>query len=107
MLHLAAHAASRPATTSSSGGAAGFFGWAGFEVHAGRAEEFRAAVAGLFPAGYREETVRETFRRAGLVPAGWRWADGWSGAAPFVTVVRTPEPAAPRRQQPGPASRSG
>jgi hypothetical protein len=66
----------------------GFYGWGGFRVAAGRAREWRGAVEGLFPAGFKEETVRETFRRAGLVPAGWRWGEGWAGAAPFVPVVR-------------------
>ncbi len=114
-LQLAAHAGlitplpapAQPAERDGSGGAAGFFGWVGFVVHAGRAAEFRAAVAGLFPAAFREETVRETFRRAGLVPAGWRWADGWCGAAPFVPVVRSSGPPAPRRPQPGSARRPG
>jgi hypothetical protein len=114
-LQLAAHAGlvtplpAPPQPDEAREGSVGgsFFGWAGFAVHAARAAEFRAAVAGLFPAGFREETVRETFRRAGLVPAGWRWADGWCGAAPFVPVIRTSEPATPRQPQPGAARRSG
>jgi hypothetical protein len=101
-LQLAAHAgliAPQPAPPPPAGGggpgpAGDFFGWAGFLVRPGRAAEFRAAVTGLFPAGFREESVRQTFRRAGLVPAGWRWEDGWDGAAPFGPVHRA-GPAAP------------
>ena len=85
-LQLAAHrGAILPAAAA---GAGVFFGWDGFVVAAGRAGEWREAVEGLFPAGFREETVRETFRKAGLVPAGWRWDQGWRGEAPFVPVVR-------------------
>jgi hypothetical protein len=87
-LQLAAHGGLIAPAWHAAGPAGGFFGWAGFEVAGGRAAEFRAAVAGLFPAGFREETVRETFRRAGLVPAQWRWELGWSGAARFVPVLR-------------------
>ena len=87
-LHLAAHAGLIAPVWDPAGPAGGFFGWAGFHVAPGRAAEFRAAVEGLFPAGFREETVRETFRRAGLVPAHWRWEQGWRGEARFVPVVR-------------------
>ena len=93
-LQLAAHGGAilpAPAMDAAPAGE-GFFGWAGFVVAAGRAQEWRGAVERLFPAGYKEETVRETFRRAGLVPAGWRWQEGWSGRAPFVLVVRAAPP---------------
>ncbi len=72
-LQLAAHAGLIAPVWDPAGPAEGFFGWAGFDVVAGRAGEFRSTVARLFPAGFREETVRETFRRAGLVPAQWCW----------------------------------
>lgn len=91
-LQLAAHAGLIAPVWDPAGPAGGFFGWAGFHVAPGRAGEFRAAVAGLFPAGFREEAVRETFRRAGLVPAHWRWEQGWRGEARFVPVLRDPPP---------------
>ena len=98
-LQLAAHGgailpAQPPAGTAAPSPVDGFFGWTGFVVAAGREREWRGAVEGLFPAGFKEETVRETFRRAGLVPAGWRWREGWSGQVPFVPVVRDATPPA-------------
>jgi hypothetical protein len=85
-LHLAEHQGDVVGTPAAPGH--GFYGWGGFRVVAGRAREWRGTVEGLFPAGFKEETVRETFRRAGLVPAGWRWGEGWAGVAPFVPVLR-------------------
>ena len=61
----------------------GFFGWGRFTVSAGRAAEFRRGLEGLFPAGFREATLQETFRRAGLVPDRWNWEEAWRGGAPF------------------------
>jgi hypothetical protein len=64
-------------------GAGGFFGWSRFEVASGRAAEFRRGLEGLFPAGFREDTLKETFRRAGLIPERWQWEQGWRGGVPF------------------------
>jgi hypothetical protein len=63
--------------------AGGFFGWHRFEVAGGRAGEFRRGLEGLFPAGFREDTLKETFRRAGLIPDRWQWEQGWRGGVPF------------------------
>jgi hypothetical protein len=61
----------------------GFFGWARFAVAPGRADEFRSGLERLFPAGFREATLQETFRRAGLVPGRWDWDGAWRGGVPF------------------------
>ena len=64
-------------------GPGGFFGWRRFTVAAGRAPEFRRSLEALFPAGFREDTLKETFRRAGLIPERWQWGSGWRGAVAF------------------------
>jgi hypothetical protein len=61
----------------------GFFGWTRFAVVPGRAEEFRRALEALFPDGFREDTLKETFRRSGLIPERWQWEHGWRGTAAF------------------------
>ena len=61
----------------------GFFGWARFAVAVGRAAEFRAGLEALFPKGFREDTLKETFRRAGLIPERWQWAQAWQGVVAF------------------------
>ena len=70
-----------PAPFSAAGG--GFFGWIRFSVVPGRAAEFRGAMEALFPAGFKEDTLKETFRRAGLIPERFQWGLGWCGAVPF------------------------
>jgi len=72
-------------------GAPGFFGWAGFRVEAGCGTAVRGAVEALLPPGVpgrREEALREVFRRAGLVPARWRWSEAWAGRIDFVLLER-------------------
>lgn len=69
----------------------GFFGWTRFAVVRDRAAEFRAGIEALFPAGYKKAAVKEMFRRAGLVPEGLRWEEGWRGDVAFV--FRPPAPA--------------
>ena len=64
-------------------GPGGFFGWGRFAVAAGRGAEFRRALEGLFPAGFREDTLKETFRRAGLIPEGFQWEQAWRGGVAF------------------------
>ena len=64
-------------------GGGGFFGWARFTVAGGRSGDFRRGLEGLFPAGFREDTLKETFRRAGLIPERFRWEEGWRGAVAF------------------------
>jgi hypothetical protein len=66
----------------------GFFGWTRFAVTAGRAAEFRQALEALFPDGFREDTLKETFRRAGLIPERWQWDHGWRGTAAFEFRVK-------------------
>jgi hypothetical protein len=61
----------------------GFFGWARFVVAPGRGAEFRLALERLFPKGFKEDTLKETFRRAGLIPQGFQWDMGWQGGAAF------------------------
>ena len=63
--------------------AGGFFGWTRFAVVGERAAEFRAGLAALYPAGFKEDTLKETFRRAGLVPERFQWELGWRGAVAF------------------------
>jgi len=58
-----------------------FLGWTGFEVRPERAAEFREAVESMFPAPLLENTLHNTFRRAGLVPSSW--SEAWLGLAPF------------------------
>jgi hypothetical protein len=64
-------------------GPGGFFGWRRFVVAAGRGDDFRRGLEGLFPAGFKEDTLKETFRRAGLLPERFRWEQGWRGGAAF------------------------
>jgi hypothetical protein len=64
-------------------GPGGFFGWRRFVVAAGRGGEFRSGLEGLFPAGFKEDTLKETFRRAGLLPERFQWEEGWRGGAAF------------------------
>ncbi len=64
-------------------GPGGFFGWSRFKVAGGRAEDFRRGLEGLFPAGFKEATLRETFWRARLVPERWQWEQGWRGGVSF------------------------
>jgi hypothetical protein len=63
--------------------AGGFFGWAGFHVVPARHKEFRRKLEGLFPLKFKEDTLKETFRRAGLIPERWQWDHGWRGCARF------------------------
>ena len=63
--------------------AGGFFGWTRFAVARDRAAEFRAGLAALYPAGFKEDTLKETFRRAGLVPERFQWEQGWRGEVAF------------------------
>ena len=80
-LHLAAaDGVVAPATFA---GSEGFFGWTRFSVVPSRSDEFMATLRALFPHGFREDTMKETFRRAGLVPERWQWTKGWSGAVCF------------------------
>lgn len=65
-------------------GRGGFFGWCRFTVVASRASEFRRSLEALFPPGFREDTLKETFRRAGLIPERWQWAEAWQGSTAFV-----------------------
>mmetsp|Transcript_34012 Transcript_34012/g.87198 ORF Transcript_34012/g.87198 Transcript_34012/m.87198 type:complete len:467 (-) Transcript_34012:141-1541(-) len=58
-----------------------FLGWTGFAVRPNRAAEFRTAVEEMFPQPLLENTLHNTFRRAGLVPGSW--SDAWLGFAPF------------------------
>lgn len=58
-----------------------FLGWTGFSVRPDRAAEFRSAVEEMFPQPLLENTLHNTFRRAGLVPSSW--SDAWLGFAPF------------------------
>jgi hypothetical protein len=67
----------------------GFFGWTRFAVAPGRAVEFRRALEALFPDGFREDTLKETFRRSGLIPERWQWEHGWRGTAAFEFRERT------------------
>jgi hypothetical protein len=62
----------------------GFFGWCRFTVVAGREAEFRRSLEALFPPDFREDTLKETFRRAGLIPERWQWAEAWRGTTAFV-----------------------
>ena len=64
-------------------GAGGFFGWSRFIVVAGRGGAFRRGLEGLFPAGFREDTLKEAFRRAGLLPEQFQWEEGWRGGVAF------------------------
>jgi hypothetical protein len=64
-------------------GAGGFFGWSRFKVASGRAADFRRGLEDLFPAGFREDTLKETFRRARLIPERWQWEQGWRGGVFF------------------------
>ena len=75
-----------PGPFSAAGG--GFFGWLRFSVVPGRAAEFRGAMEALFPAGFKEDTLKETFRRAGLIPERFQWELGWCGAVPFEFRAR-------------------
>lgn len=58
-----------------------FLGWTGFSVRPDKAAEFRTAVEEMFPQPLLENTLHNTFRRAGLVPSSW--SDAWLGFAPF------------------------
>jgi hypothetical protein len=64
-------------------GPGGFFGWCRFTVTPSRAPDFRRGLEGLFPAGFREDTLKETFRRAGLIPERWQWEQAWRGGVAF------------------------
>mmetsp|Transcript_60551 Transcript_60551/g.161568 ORF Transcript_60551/g.161568 Transcript_60551/m.161568 type:complete len:352 (+) Transcript_60551:231-1286(+) len=86
-LHLAAADGLLIPRLAEGGPSAGFLGWTGFVVAPGAGAAVRGAVQALLPAAGRlrgEEALREVFRQAGLVPAGWRWADAWAGAVCFV-----------------------
>ena len=61
----------------------GFFGWTRFIVVRDLADEFRTGLAALFPMGFKEESLKETFRRAGLVPERFQWEQGWRGEVAF------------------------
>ncbi len=63
--------------------AGGFFGWTRFAVSPDRAADFRAGLSALYPVGFKEDTLKETFRRAGLVPERFQWEKGWRGEAAF------------------------
>jgi hypothetical protein len=64
-------------------GHGGFFGWCRFTVTPARAPDFRRGLEGLFPARFREDTLKETFRRAGLIPERWQWEQAWRGGVAF------------------------
>jgi len=72
--------------------AEGFCGWLGFVVAPGEADRFRAELAGMFPEGSKEPTLEQAFRRAGLVPEGSQWHQGWGGGAPFKFLAATGPP---------------
>lgn len=58
-----------------------FLGWTGFDIIPDRAGDFRMAIESMFPQPLLENTLHNTFRRAGLVPASW--SEAWLGLAPF------------------------
>ena len=79
----------------------GFFGWVRFAVAPGRAREFRRGLEALFPAGFREDTLKETFRRAGLIPERWQWEQAWRGGVPFeFRAARAGEDGGAERDEP-------
>ena len=81
--------------------AGGFFGWLRFAVTAGRAAEFRRSLEALFPPGFREDTLKETFRRAGLIPERWQWEQAWRGGVPFeFRAARAGEDGGAERDEP-------
>mmetsp|Transcript_33301 Transcript_33301/g.88425 ORF Transcript_33301/g.88425 Transcript_33301/m.88425 type:complete len:381 (-) Transcript_33301:85-1227(-) len=61
----------------------GFFGWMGFTVVREAMTQFRERLDNLFPPNFREDTVKESFRRAGLLPHKWQWELAWEGAVAF------------------------
>jgi hypothetical protein len=58
-----------------------FLGWTGFDIVPERAGDFRAAIESMFPEPLLENTLHNTFRRAGLVPSSW--SEAWLGLASF------------------------
>lgn len=58
-----------------------FLGWTGFDIVPDMASEFRAKIEIMFPQPLLENTLHNTFRRAGLVPCNW--SEAWLGLAPF------------------------
>lgn len=66
----------------------GFFGWMGFRVVQGRGAAFRALLDALFDGSFRSDnTVKEGFRRARLLPHKWRWDMAWKGDESFMYKV--------------------
>jgi hypothetical protein len=59
-----------------------FLGWTGFDILPERAREFRQMIERMFPAPLLENTLHNTFRRAGLVPSSW--GEAWLGLVPFM-----------------------
>mmetsp|Transcript_5375 Transcript_5375/g.12991 ORF Transcript_5375/g.12991 Transcript_5375/m.12991 type:complete len:436 (+) Transcript_5375:29-1336(+) len=59
-----------------------FLGWTGFQIVQGKHKNFRDKIEALFAAVPKENTLNNTFRRAGLVPKQC-WSEAWSGIAPF------------------------
>lgn len=81
-LHIAtANGMVKPASYNNAEGKS-FLGWTGFTVVPKRAQEFRAMVEDMFPSPLLENTLHNTFRRAGLVPGSW--GEAWLGLSPFV-----------------------
>jgi hypothetical protein len=58
-----------------------FLGWTGFDIVPERAGDFRGAIESMFPQPLLENTLHNTFRRAGLVPSSW--SEAWLGLASF------------------------
>lgn len=59
-----------------------FLGWTGFQIVQGQHQRFRAKIESLFASTPKENTLNNSFRRAGLVPVHC-WSDAWSGISPF------------------------
>jgi hypothetical protein len=71
----------KPSTYNNAEGKS-FLGWTGFSVVPSRAQEFREMVEEMFPSPLLENTLHNTFRRAGLVPGSW--GEAWLGLSPFM-----------------------
>ena len=88
LLHLAAADGAVIDAELPPGSSPAWFGWTGFWATPGG--RWRTMVEQLMPPGFNEETLRATFRRAGLAPRGWHvrrswnWQGAWEGKEAFV-----------------------
>jgi len=81
-LHIAAARGMVKPAPYNNGEGKSFLGWTGFSVMPNRAQEFREMVEAMFPTPLLENTLHNTFRRAGLVPGSW--GEAWLGLSPFM-----------------------